>query len=210
MSKNSQLSKGEESRNKILATAEAIFARKGYAATRLDDISEVTGLSRPTLLFYFKDKPGLYRAVMESLLETRQQSLTYEDRDQFERLEDFLDHQIDNTLDYYVQHPEYPMMLMRSLLGDGPESDEESPASFSVDAWSHILEEANERTHCDVSLAQLLAVVAGSLTCYMLFPQGPRSGQTPVSYDPAARKSVAGMKRTLQRALRGLLGLEVE
>jgi TetR/AcrR family transcriptional regulator len=57
--------KGERTRSAILAAAEVQFARRGYAATRLDDVAEELGMTGAALFYYFRDKGALYDAMME-------------------------------------------------------------------------------------------------------------------------------------------------
>src|SRR5438876_3623865 len=58
------LSIGEDARQMILESAIAIFARKGYAGASVQDILQVTGLSKPMLYYYFESKAGLFRAIL--------------------------------------------------------------------------------------------------------------------------------------------------
>jgi len=57
--------KGERTRSAILAAAEAQFARRGYAATRLDDVAAELDMTGAALFYYFRDKGALYDAMME-------------------------------------------------------------------------------------------------------------------------------------------------
>jgi TetR/AcrR family transcriptional regulator len=59
----------EETRRRILDAAEAEFARKGYDGTRLRDVALAVGVHHALLHHYFKDKEGLFRAVLERALE---------------------------------------------------------------------------------------------------------------------------------------------
>jgi len=43
----------------ILNQAAALFARRGYPATSMNEVAEACGLSKPTLYHYFKDKYNL-------------------------------------------------------------------------------------------------------------------------------------------------------
>ena len=54
------------SREAVLASAIAAFARKGYAGTSVQDILRATGLSKPTLYYHFGSKEGLFGAIIES------------------------------------------------------------------------------------------------------------------------------------------------
>ena|SRR5688572_20006020 len=59
----------EETKKRILDAAESEFARKGYDGTRLRDIALVVGVHHALLHHYFKDKEGLFRAVLERAIE---------------------------------------------------------------------------------------------------------------------------------------------
>ena len=49
----------------VLESALRDFARKGYSGTAIQDIVQATGLSKPTLYYYFRSKAGLFRAIMD-------------------------------------------------------------------------------------------------------------------------------------------------
>jgi AcrR family transcriptional regulator len=57
--------KPADARQAVLQSAIAEFARRGYAGTSVLNILEVTGLSKPTLYYYFKSKAGLFRAILD-------------------------------------------------------------------------------------------------------------------------------------------------
>ncbi|HBB31048.1 MAG TPA: TetR family transcriptional regulator [Cyanobacteria bacterium UBA8803] len=60
----------------ILAAAEEEFAQHGFTATRTEAIADKTKVAKSMIYYYFKDKEGLYRAVLTrshaDLLETIQ------------------------------------------------------------------------------------------------------------------------------------------
>lgn len=58
--------KGKAARSKIaiLESAEQHFAKFGYTATRLEDIADDAGLTRPALFYHFPDKQALYHATL--------------------------------------------------------------------------------------------------------------------------------------------------
>jgi AcrR family transcriptional regulator len=58
----------EERPQEILEAAFEEFAAHGYAATRLEDVAERGGIAKGTIYLYFKDKEGLFRAVVRSLI----------------------------------------------------------------------------------------------------------------------------------------------
>lgn len=61
----------------ILAAAEEEFAQHGMTAARTEAIAAKTGVAKSMIYYYFKDKEGLYRTVLErshaALLQTSQQ-----------------------------------------------------------------------------------------------------------------------------------------
>jgi len=58
----------EERPQEILEAAFEEFAAHGYAATRLEDVAKRGGIAKGTIYLYFKNKQGLFRAVVRSLI----------------------------------------------------------------------------------------------------------------------------------------------
>jgi AcrR family transcriptional regulator len=56
--------RAEDRPREICAAALEVFAEKGFAAARLDEIAKRAGVSKGTLYLYFKDKEQLFRAVV--------------------------------------------------------------------------------------------------------------------------------------------------
>jgi AcrR family transcriptional regulator len=48
-------------RERLLNSATALFARKGYAATTVREIVEAAGVTKPVLYYYFRSKEGLFQ-----------------------------------------------------------------------------------------------------------------------------------------------------
>lgn len=59
----------EERKHQILNAAEDVFTSKGFAATRMDDIADQTGLSKGTLYLYFKSKDDLIIAILDRIFQ---------------------------------------------------------------------------------------------------------------------------------------------
>ena len=58
-----RMKKGMESRNRIIDAAEKLFARKGYAATSVQDILDALGISKGGFYHYFDTKMELLTEV---------------------------------------------------------------------------------------------------------------------------------------------------
>jgi AcrR family transcriptional regulator len=55
----------EEVRKKIVAAAHDIFHEKGYTDTKMSDIAQAMGVTKPTIYNYFDTKEKLFVAVAE-------------------------------------------------------------------------------------------------------------------------------------------------
>lgn len=60
----------EINRKIILDAALDVFSAYGFRGSTLDQIAEKAGMSKPNLLYYFRRKQDIYRAVLEAILET--------------------------------------------------------------------------------------------------------------------------------------------
>ena len=56
--------RAEDRPREICSAALEVFAEKGFAAAKLDEIARRAGVSKGTLYLYFKDKGELFRAVV--------------------------------------------------------------------------------------------------------------------------------------------------
>lgn len=60
-----------ETRTHILRSALRYFAVRGYAATSVQQIVQTAGVSKPALYYYFGDKAGLFRALVDQAHDER-------------------------------------------------------------------------------------------------------------------------------------------
>jgi AcrR family transcriptional regulator len=60
--------RAEERPREICAAALEVFAERGFAAARLEEIARRAGVSKGTLYLYFKDKAELFRAVVRDAI----------------------------------------------------------------------------------------------------------------------------------------------
>jgi AcrR family transcriptional regulator len=71
-----QITAADKVRKKIIETASALYAKKGYAATSIEQIAEMAGVSLPVTYHYVKKKSEIMKLIMEDLLSTFRESLT--------------------------------------------------------------------------------------------------------------------------------------
>jgi AcrR family transcriptional regulator len=67
--------RAEDRPREICAAALDVFAEKGFAAARLEEIARRAGVSKGTLYLYFKDKEELFRAVVRDNVAPRVDSV---------------------------------------------------------------------------------------------------------------------------------------
>ena len=65
----------DETRSKIIDAASVLYARKGFADTSLQEISEKAGVTRSVTRRYVKTKSEIMRMIMEDILTSFQENL---------------------------------------------------------------------------------------------------------------------------------------
>ncbi|SIQ31662.1 transcriptional regulator, TetR family [Rhizobium sp. RU20A] len=60
----------EEKEEQILEAALEVFSLHGFRGATIDQIAEVAGMSKPNLLYYFRTKEAMHRALIDRVLET--------------------------------------------------------------------------------------------------------------------------------------------
>jgi AcrR family transcriptional regulator len=73
-----QIGASDKVRRKIIDTASILYAKKGFRATSIEEISEMAGVSLPVTYHYVKQKSAIMRMIMEDVLNIFQESLTKE------------------------------------------------------------------------------------------------------------------------------------
>jgi TetR/AcrR family transcriptional regulator len=58
-------SKVQSAKALLIKVATSLFAEKGYAGTSVREIVEQAGVTKPVLYYYFKNKEGLFLAILE-------------------------------------------------------------------------------------------------------------------------------------------------
>lgn len=62
-------------RHRLLHVAADVFARKGYAATTVNEIVEAAGVTKPVLYYYFENKAGIFQEIFVESLRLFQEAL---------------------------------------------------------------------------------------------------------------------------------------
>ena len=57
---------GPDTKEKIFLVAAQLFAKKGYNGVSMREISEKSGVTKPTIYYYFGSKEGIYEELVET------------------------------------------------------------------------------------------------------------------------------------------------
>src|SRR5262245_38712146 len=107
-----------EVRARILAAAEELFARQGFAGASIRDIATSAGVTGAMVHYYFGNKEGLYRALLENAVASVRALIVEaaaSPNSSRERLEQF----IATEASYLITHANLGRILFRELLAGG-------------------------------------------------------------------------------------------
>jgi AcrR family transcriptional regulator len=108
----------------MLAAARRVFSRQGFHEASMDEIAELSGISKPMLYAYFGSKEGLYLAairrsgegIMRAIAEAADESLPADEQ---------LWHGLLAFFEFVVEHPEGWAVLHRQAAAEGGEPGRE-------------------------------------------------------------------------------------
>jgi TetR/AcrR family transcriptional regulator len=60
----------QEKRDVILEAALEVFSANGFRGSTIDQIADAAGMSKPNLLYYFRTKEAIHRALIDRVLDT--------------------------------------------------------------------------------------------------------------------------------------------
>lgn len=123
--------RGDATRLAILDAAERIFAEVGYAAARLEDVAQVVGIRRPSIVYYFPGKQQLYDEVEAGIFAAMQQFVTARMAGADKPIERLLA-LFDGWLDFMVHRPTAARIIQRVVADPAPRGDD--PVQFSEPA----------------------------------------------------------------------------
>src|SRR5678809_907454 len=120
----------------ILASATRLFANRGYEATSLQDVADAVGIRKQSLLYHFKSKEELRRAVLDVLLSRWNEVLprlllaATSGEGQFEAV-------VAETTSFFADDPDRARLLLRELL-DRPD-DVRALLATHVQPWVQVV-----------------------------------------------------------------------
>ncbi len=97
---------------RILAAAEQHFAARGLAGARTEEIAAAAHANKAMLYYYFGNKRGLHRAVLENLFRQLRARVVGPQAKNFSAREQFFRY-VTGYFDFLATHPNYPRLVQR-------------------------------------------------------------------------------------------------
>jgi TetR/AcrR family transcriptional regulator len=108
-------SEDPEARARIAAAAEELFAERGFDGTAIRDIARKAGVNSAMIHYYFVNKDGLYRAILEAAA-SRVRDLLVETTGRSGSTRARLSSFVDAYAQYILSHPNFARILYREML----------------------------------------------------------------------------------------------
>lgn len=108
----------EATKASIMQNAMMLFAKNGYDATTAKEIAKKCGVNKAMIFYYYKNKAGLYSAVMSHALEAIHEEVITSKKCCISPLAD-LEAFIKTYAKYCDKHPYLPSLILRELSDSG-------------------------------------------------------------------------------------------
>ncbi|CDO34489.1 MULTISPECIES: TetR/AcrR family transcriptional regulator [Novosphingobium] len=192
--------RGKATREAIVKAAETVFADVGFGDARLEDIAQIVGVRRPSMVYYFAGKQELYDAVEADIFNAMHEF----SRERLETITGPLERLIaltDAWLDFMVARPTAARIIQRLIADVRPRGG--NPIEFSFVALDDLEAIVNEGVASGsfrpVSPMFVLNGVAGGILFYVnnsnLIGDSRR-------YEPGDPDTLNEYRRLLRRLIR--------
>jgi TetR/AcrR family transcriptional regulator len=200
--------RAERTRGAILQAAEAEFAERGYAATRLEDIAESVGIRRASMVYHFRDKRQIYEAVLAEVLcdfESELSTALASTGGLLERIEAG----VGAWVDYVGRRPSLARIVLREL-ADGSATpaallDEVQPIVDLVEKFRSETRNDPLAKQAPIDPVHLASAVVGTTVFFIAAMPNLVPAK---AFDPLNPKTLAMHRREVLRITRLLLGAD--
>jgi TetR/AcrR family transcriptional regulator len=162
---------------RIVVAARKVFAQRGLAGARMDEIARVAGVNKALPYYYFRNKVELHRFVLETMIaqiSSQMDTPSVLSMDPPERLRAL----VNTTFDFVLRNPAYPRLIQREMMSD------RRPLHWMVVAYSRPLHKRLVKTIKEgiargqfrrVDPDQMVFTIFGMIMFY--FATGPLASQ---------------------------------
>jgi len=186
---------------RILAAAEQHFAVRGLAGARTEEIATAARTNKAMLYYYFGNKRGLHRAVLENLLRQFRLKVLAPAQETASPAEKFFGY-VGAYFDFLATYPNYPHLVQREAMGASRNFDWMVREYFRPlhRLWADTVEQGiATREFRTFDADQLVSITLGMATSY--FAAAPITSRM-VGYNQLAPRAVASRKQALLDFLR--------
>ena len=199
------IAKGERTRQQILDAAEQVFADLGFAEARMEDVAQVVGVRRPSLLYHFKNKQDLYDSVKAEIYEALRGAMARQ-RPAGDDPQAQLLGLLDSWLDFMASRPTAARIILRNTIEKRLPRDSDQPrfSEAVVADFERLVERgrASGQFSDDIETTQLLMLLGNGILNYVCSGQVIGGGR---AFDPAAPAHLERYRRLLHKTTRALL-----
>jgi TetR/AcrR family transcriptional regulator len=198
--------RSERTRAAILAAAEALFAERGFAETRLEDVAAQVGIRRASIFYYFADKTVLYDAVLADVFDGFRSELAPVLLGSGSLL-DRASRAVSTWVRYLARRPSTARILLREV-ADG-RAGREAPIIRHTRAYFDLVAQVLEQSAGDplaaggpVHPVHLASLVTGSTVFFFAAMPALLPG---LGFDPFEESGLEAYERELLATVRRLL-----
>ncbi len=141
----------QENELKILNSALEVFSNNGFRGSTIDQIADISGMSKPNLLYYFKNKEAMIQVLIDQLLDRWLDPLRAIDKegDPLDEIRNYIDRKLELSRDY----PRESRLFANEILQGAPRiGDELKDLKELVDEKAKVMEgwiRAGKIRRCD-------------------------------------------------------------
>jgi TetR/AcrR family transcriptional regulator len=109
-----ELRRPTDTRDRVLAVAQALFAERGYRGASLRDIAKRIGIKAPSLLHHFPSKQQLYLAVLDKMFESLEDAanaIAWGRESRQERMRQA----VAGAIDFIASHPDFVRIMWKEM-----------------------------------------------------------------------------------------------
>jgi len=194
-------------RQSILEAAETVFAERGFAAARLEDVAERVGIRRASIVYYYRDKGELYEAVLASVFGSLLEQIEPVLR-AAQPLAERTEKAVSAWIDFLVERPTAARLLLREVAdarpGQPPRLGPYTEPFFATirDVLESVAPGDSLADGAPIEPAHLASMIAGSTIFFvaampLLLP----------GFSPLENKQLDAHRREVLGVTRRLLGL---
>jgi len=104
----------KSSKEKIISNAKILFSKKGFSASSMNELALMCNLNKAMIFYYYKNKQGLFEAVIEDVLEEIYHKIKIENANYQQPIEK-LDNFIKTYASFACSNPYLPALLLKIL-----------------------------------------------------------------------------------------------